>query len=92
MLCGFRFFDKHDLLVFADRTEKPTGAAAGAAVPVGEEDCEFAGGNCVIVQKYPHDMAAGNAWPVEVGRSRWRQRGDSGQPGGQPLWGEGPLR
>ncbi|WAL68504.1 Dyp-type peroxidase [Amycolatopsis cynarae] len=72
---GFRYFDQRDLLGFVDGTENPTGAAAEAAVFVGEEDPAFAGSSYVIVQKYLHDMAAWNALPVEeqervVGRTK----------------------
>ena len=62
---GFRFFDDRDLLGFVDGTENPSGAAAGAAVLVGEADPGFAGGSYVIVQKYLHDMDAWNALSVE---------------------------
>ncbi|HEY3501273.1 MAG TPA: Dyp-type peroxidase [Actinocatenispora sp.] len=72
---GFRYFDERDLLGFVDGTENPTGAEAQAAVLVGDEDPEFAGGSYVIVQKYLHDMAAWQALPVEeqervIGRSK----------------------
>jgi putative iron-dependent peroxidase len=72
---GFRYFDERDLLGFVDGTENPTGAAAEAAVTVGEEDPTFAGGSYVIVQKYLHDMAAWNALTVEeqervIGRAK----------------------
>ncbi|MFE7169973.1 Dyp-type peroxidase [Streptomyces sp. NPDC057616] len=72
---GFQYFDKRDLLGFVDGTENPTGAAASAAVLIGDEDPEFAGGSYVIVQKYVHDLEAWNALPVEaqehaVGRSK----------------------
>ena len=45
------------------------------AVLIGDEDCEFAGGSYVIVQKYVHDLAAWNTLPVEaqeriVGRTK----------------------
>jgi putative iron-dependent peroxidase len=63
---GFQYFDKRDLLGFVDGTENPTGAAASAAVLVGDEDPEFAGGSYVIVQKYVHDLAAWNTLPVEA--------------------------
>jgi porphyrinogen peroxidase len=62
---GFRYFDKRDLLGFADGTENPAGAAAVTAVRVGAEDPAYAGGSYVIVQKYLHDLAAWNALPVE---------------------------
>jgi putative iron-dependent peroxidase len=63
---AFRYFDRRDLLGFVDGTENPTGAAADAAVTIGAEDPEFAGGSYVIVQKYLHDVAAWNALPVEA--------------------------
>ena len=58
---GFRFFDNRDLLGFVDGTENPDGPLAQAAVFVGDEDSEFAGGSYVIVQRYLHDMAAWNS-------------------------------
>ncbi|MEW2424674.1 Dyp-type peroxidase [Streptomyces nigra] len=72
---GFQYFDKRDLLGFVDGTENPTGSTARAAVLVGDEDREFAGGSYVIVQKYVHDLAGWNALPVEaqeriVGRTK----------------------
>ncbi|MEU6232913.1 Dyp-type peroxidase [Kitasatospora sp. NPDC047058] len=72
---GFRYFDNRDLLGFVDGTENPEGRAAAAAVLVGAEDREFAGGSYVIVQKYLHDLDAWNALPVEqqeraVGRTK----------------------
>lgn len=72
---GFKYFDERDLLGFVDGTENPVGAAASAAVLVGDEDPEFAGGSYVMVQKYVHDMAAWNALPVEqqeaaIGRTK----------------------
>ncbi|MFJ9543676.1 Dyp-type peroxidase [Streptomyces sp. NPDC101225] len=63
---GFQYFDKRDLLGFVDGTENPVGAPAGAAVLIGDEDPDFAGGSYVIVQKYVHDLAAWNALPVEA--------------------------
>lgn len=62
---GFRYFDERDLLGFVDGTENPGGAAAVAAVTVGDEDPSFAGSSYVIVQKYLHDLDAWNALPVE---------------------------
>jgi len=62
---GFRYFDERDLLGFVDGTENPDGAAAVAAVYIGEEDPAFAGGSYVIVQKYLHDLDAWNALSVE---------------------------
>lgn len=72
---GFRYFDERDLLGFVDGTENPAGAAAAAAVFVGDEDPAFAGSSYVVVQKYRHDMTAWNALPVEeqeraIGRSK----------------------
>src|SRR5262249_2342170 len=63
---GFKYFDMRDLVGFGDGTENPVGPAAGAAVLIGEEDPEFAGGSYVIVQKYLHDLRAWNALPVEA--------------------------
>ncbi len=62
---GFRYFDERDLLGFVDGTENPTGVDAEAAVFIGEEDRDFAGGSYVVVQKYLHDLAAWTAQPVE---------------------------
>ena len=72
---GFKYFDRRDLLGFVDGTENPTGNAAAAAVTIGEEDPDFAGGSYVIVQKYLHDMASWNALPTEeqervIGRTK----------------------
>ncbi|MED7947887.1 Dyp-type peroxidase [Kitasatospora sp. NPDC058201] len=72
---GFRYFDDRDLLGFVDGTENPEGRAADAAVRVGPEDPEFAGGSYVVVQKYLHDLDAWNRLPVEaqeraVGRTK----------------------
>ncbi|MFE7190028.1 Dyp-type peroxidase [Kitasatospora sp. NPDC057541] len=72
---GFRYFDDRDLLGFVDGTENPEGGAAAAAVLIGDEDPEFAGGSYVIVQKYLHDLDAWNRLPVEaqeraVGRTK----------------------
>lgn len=61
---GFRFFDNRDLLGFVDGTENPDGPLAQAAVFVGDEDPDFAGGSYVIVQRYLHDMAAWNSLSV----------------------------
>jgi putative iron-dependent peroxidase len=61
---GFRFFDNRDLLGFVDGTENPAGRLAEAAVFVGEEDADFAGGSYVIVQKYVHDMTSWNSLSV----------------------------
>jgi putative iron-dependent peroxidase len=62
---GFRSFDERDLLGFVDGTENPEGAAAHAAVIVGDEDPGFAGGSYLVVQKYLHDLAAWDALAVE---------------------------
>ena len=72
---GFRYFDERDLLGFVDGTENPDGGDAVAAVTIGDEDPDFAGGSYVIVQKYLHDLDAWNALPVEeqervIGRSK----------------------
>ena len=72
---GFRSFDERDLLGFVDGTENPEGAAAPAAVLIGDEDPEFAGGSYVVVQKYVHDLEAWDALPVEeqeraIGRTK----------------------
>jgi putative iron-dependent peroxidase len=72
---GFRSFDERDLLGFVDGTENPEGPARSAAVLVGEDDPEFAGGSYVVVQKYLHDLATWNALTVEeqeraVGRTK----------------------
>ena len=63
---GFRYFDARDLLGFVDGSENPTGTVARAAVLVGDEDPDFAGGTYTIVQKYVHDLPAWNALPVEA--------------------------
>ena len=62
---GFRYFDQRDLMGFVDGTENPGGAAAVAAVTIGDEDEHFAGGSYVIVQKYLHDLETWNALPIE---------------------------
>src|SRR5580658_10588571 len=72
---GFKYFDERDLLGFVDGTENPSGPAAEAAVTIGAEDPQFAGGSYVIVQKYLHDMTAWNALSVEeqeraIGRAK----------------------
>lgn len=72
---GFKYFDERDLMGFVDGTENPVGRAAEAAVVIGAEDREFAGGSYVVVQKYVHDMRAWNALPVEeqekvIGRTK----------------------
>ncbi|MCC9306491.1 Dyp-type peroxidase [Kitasatospora sp. RB6PN24] len=55
---GFEYFDRRDLLGFADGTENPEEAEADAATLIGAEDADFAGGSYVIVQKYLHDLTA----------------------------------
>jgi putative iron-dependent peroxidase len=72
---GFKYFDERDLMGFVDGTENPVGAAAIAAVMIGEEDPDFAGGSYVIVQKYVHDLTAWEALPVQeqervIGRTK----------------------
>ena len=62
---GFKYFDERDLMGFVDGTENPGGAAAVAAVRIGEEDPDFAGGSYVIVQKYVHDLRAWEALTTE---------------------------
>jgi putative iron-dependent peroxidase len=61
---GFKFFEMRDLLGFVDGTENPEGPAAIAAVQIGDEDPDFAGGSYVHVQRYIHNMAAWNALSV----------------------------
>jgi porphyrinogen peroxidase len=63
---GFRYFDQRDVLGFVDGTENPTGAAASAAVFIGDEDRTFAGGSYVIVQKYLHNLDAWNGISTEA--------------------------
>jgi porphyrinogen peroxidase len=72
---GFRSFDERDLLGFVDGTENPEGADADAAVLIGDEDPDFAGGSYLVVQKYVHDLAGWNALSVEqqeaaIGRTK----------------------
>jgi porphyrinogen peroxidase len=72
---GFKSFDERDLLGFVDGTENPEGETALAAVTIGDEDPEFAGGCYVVVQKYLHDLEAWDALAVEqqelaIGRSK----------------------
>ncbi|MDG3011567.1 Dyp-type peroxidase [Rhodococcus sp. D2-41] len=72
---GFRYFENRDLIGFVDGTENPVGQAAVAAVTVGDNDPDFAGGSYVHVQKYLHDMAAWESISVEeqeraIGRSK----------------------
>ncbi|WP_328994321.1 Dyp-type peroxidase [Kribbella sp. NBC_01245] len=72
---GFKYFEMRDLLGFVDGTENPVGVEAEAAVLIGSEDSEFAGGSYVIVQKYLHDLEAWNELTVEeqervVGRTK----------------------
>jgi putative iron-dependent peroxidase len=63
---GFRYFDDRDLMGFVDGTENPRGAAATAAVLIGDEDANFAAGSYVIVQKYLHNLEAWNALSTEA--------------------------
>jgi porphyrinogen peroxidase len=63
---GFKFFDARDLLGFVDGTANPVGPKARAAVLVGTEDADFAGGSYVIVQKYLHLQQDWDALPVEA--------------------------
>ncbi|WP_029137443.1 Dyp-type peroxidase [Nakamurella lactea] len=72
---GFSYFDERDLLGFVDGTENPQGADAAAAVTIGDEDPDFAGGSYVIVQKYLHDLNTWNALSIEeqqrvIGRTK----------------------
>ena len=72
---GFRYFDRRDLLGFVDGTENPVGPAVDAALLVGDDDPDFAGGSYVVIQKYLHDLTAWNAMSVEqqeaaVGREK----------------------
>lgn len=72
---GFRSFDERDMLGFVDGTENPEGQAAHAAVLIGDEDPQFAGGSYVVVQKYLHDLATWDALAVEeqervIGRTK----------------------
>jgi putative iron-dependent peroxidase len=72
---GFKSFDERDLLGFVDGTENPEGRAAEAAVVIGDEEPDFAGGSYLIVQKYVHDLEGWNALTVEqqeaaIGRTK----------------------
>lgn len=63
------------MLGFVDGTENPEGQAAHAAVLIGDEDPQFAGGSYVVVQKYLHDLATWDALAVEeqervIGRTK----------------------
>jgi len=62
---GFKYFDERDLLGFVDGTENPEGDDAIAAVRIGDEDPDYAGGSYVMVQKYLHDMAGWSSLSVE---------------------------
>jgi putative iron-dependent peroxidase len=62
---GFKSFDERDLLGFVDGTENPEGRAAAAAVLIGDEDPDNAGGSYLIVQKYLHDLKGWNSLTVE---------------------------
>lgn len=61
---GFQYFENRDLIGFVDGTENPSGMKAIAAVTVGDEDPDFAGGSYAHVQRYVHDMAEWEALPV----------------------------
>jgi porphyrinogen peroxidase len=63
---GFKYFEMRDLLGFVDGTENPDGMAARAAVLIGDDDPEFAGGSYAVAQKYLHDLEAWNALTVEA--------------------------
>ncbi|MBN9110366.1 MAG: Dyp-type peroxidase [Pseudonocardia sp.] len=63
---GFRYFDRRDLLGFVDGTENPVGDDAAAAVLIGDEDPDFAGGSYVMTQKYLHDLTGWQAQSVEA--------------------------
>jgi putative iron-dependent peroxidase len=63
---GFRYFDARDLLGFVDGTANPTGGDLYAAVLVGDEDGDFAGGAYVVVQKYLHDLKAWAELPTPL--------------------------
>ena len=72
---GFKFFEMRDLLGFVDGTENPDGPDALAAVQIGDEDPEFAGGSYVHIQKYLHDMSSWESLSVAeqelvIGRSK----------------------
>jgi putative iron-dependent peroxidase len=72
---GFRSFDERDLLGFVDGTENPDWPEAPAAVVIGEEDPEFAGGSYVVAQRYLHDLGTWDALSVEeqervIGRTK----------------------
>jgi putative iron-dependent peroxidase len=62
---GFRYFDSRDLLGFVDGTENPVADEAAAAVVIGEQDPDAAGGTYVMIQKYLHDLGAWNGISVE---------------------------
>ncbi|MFB4353195.1 Dyp-type peroxidase [Microbacterium sp. LS_15] len=63
---GFRSFDRRDLLGFVDGTANPVGPEIDAAVLVGDEDPEHAGGTYVVTQKYVHAMAEWDSLPVDT--------------------------
>ncbi|MGB3707839.1 Dyp-type peroxidase [Gordonia sp. (in: high G+C Gram-positive bacteria)] len=72
---GFRYFDMRDLIGFVDGTENPVGDEAIAAITVGDEDPDFAGGSYVVTQRYVTDFGAWNALKVEdqedaIGRTK----------------------
>ncbi|MFT3863074.1 MAG: Dyp-type peroxidase [Solirubrobacterales bacterium] len=72
---GFRSFDERDLLGFVDGTENPEGGEADAAVLIGDEDPDFAGGSYLVIQKYTHDLAGWEGLSIEqqeaaIGRTK----------------------
>ena len=72
---GFKSFDERDLLGFVDGTENPEGRAAAAAVLIGDEDPDNAGGSYLIVQKYLHDLEGWDGLTTEqqeaaIGRTK----------------------
>src|SRR6201995_4205756 len=73
---GFRSFDERDLLGFVDGTENPEGAEAIDAVTVtADQDPAFTGPGYVVVEKYLHDLSAGDALSTEdqeraIGRTK----------------------
>jgi putative iron-dependent peroxidase len=72
---GFKYYDARDLLGFVDGTANPVGPKARAAVMIGAEEPDFAGGSYVIVQKYLHRQQPWNSLTVEqqqdvIGRTK----------------------
>ena len=69
---GFKYFDDRDLLGFVDGTENPTGARRAAAVTVGAEDPDFAGGELrdrAEVPARPRRVERADASRTRSGRS-----------------------